>query len=432
MPLLYLGICLVFLVLMMTRLKLNAFIALLLSAFLMGILQAMPPPAVLQSITLGIGKTMADLILILTFGAMLGKVLEITGGAYKITHVMVNTLGRARIGYAILLAGFIIGMPMMYNASFLVLIPIVYSFSHVTKISLIQLGIPLSASLSVAHGYLPPHPAPVIVAQQYGADINTVFLYGLCLSVPAIILAGVVLPRFYRNISVTPPPQLFTPLTFNEQKAPSFAVSLLCATSPFLLMAAAAIAGGEGDTVLNFLGDPNIALFLAVLIALILLGIRQGYPMDSLMKEMGVAVAGIAMIVLIIAAGGGFKQILDDSGSAAYIKSLAATVSFNPIILAWSMAAVFRIVIGSATVATLTAATVMASIVKQGDISVEIMVLATGSGSLMFSHFNDIGFWMFKEYYNVTIRQTFMIWTVMECIIGLVGLIGCLILNQIL
>ncbi len=430
MPLIYLGICLVFLILIMMKLRVNAFIALLLSAFLVGVLNKMGLLSVLDSLTKGIGDTIGDLVLILTFGAMLGKMMEVTGGAYKITHVIIRKLGTNRITYAILIAGFIIGMPMMYNASFLVLIPIIYSFSYVSKIPLMQLGIPLSATLSIAHGYLPPHPAPVVVSQMYGADINTVFIFGLILSVPAIFVAGILLPKFFTKVSATPPPNLFTPQQY--ENTPSFGISLVCATIPFILMATSAIFKNYQIEWLEFIGDPNIALFIAVILSIYLLGIRRGKSMDSLMKNLGDAASSIAMIVLIIAAGGGFKQVLSDSGSANYIRDIALASNFNPIILAWMLAAVIRLVLGSATVATITAAGIMVPIVQTIDVPLEIMVLATGSGSLMFSHFNDIGFWMFKEYYNVSIKQTFMIWTVMECLIGIVGLLGCLIINMIL
>jgi Gnt-I system high-affinity gluconate transporter len=432
MPLLYIAVSFVFLIFIMIKLRVNAFIALLLSAFLVGSLNKMPLPSILGSVTQGIGGTIGDLVLILAFGAMLGKIMEVTGGAYTITNKIVQTLGKSRITYAILIAGFIIGMPMMYNASFLVLIPIIYSFSYVSKIPLMQLGIPLSASLSIAHGYLPPHPAPVVVSQMYNADINTVFLYGLTFSIPAIFLAGILLPKFFRHLEVTPPPSLFSPQEFNDNNTPAFALSLLCATFPFLLMASAAVLKDLKIELIDFIGNPNIALFLAVLLSLYLLGIRKGKTMDFMMKKLGIAIASIAMIILIIAAGGAFKQVLTDSGSADYIRDITRGLTFNPIVLAWLMAAVIRLVIGSATVATITAAGIMSPIVQSADVSKEIMVLATGSGSLMFSHFNDIGFWMFKEYYNVSIKQTFMIWTVMECLIGIVGLIGCLILNNVL
>ena len=432
MPFIYLAICFAFLVFIMIKLKVNPFIALLLSAILVGVLNQMPLPTILNSVTTGIGDTVGGLALIITFGAMLGKVMEVTGAAYKITHVIVQKLGHSKIKYAVLIAGFIIGLPMMYNASFLVLIPIIYALSFASKIKLVQLGIPLSASLSIAHGYLPPHPAPVAVSQMYNADMNTVFIYGLLLAIPAIFLAGILLPKFFTKVNAAVPTNLYNPVEFNEDNTPSFRKSLFCATLPFILMAGAALLKNLENPVIEFIGDPNMALFVAVLVAVYLLGIKGGYTMDGMMKELGIAASSIAMIVLIIAAGGAFKEVLQDSGSADYIMQVAQGVEIHPILLAWGLAAVIRLLLGSATVATITAAGIMVNIVPNSGISLELMVLATGSGSLMFSHFNDIGFWMFKEYYNVSIKETFQIWTTMECIVGIVGLIGCFILNAVL
>ena len=432
MPILSLAICLAFLLILMMRFKVNAFIALLLSAFLVGVLNRMPLSNILKSLTSGIGQTMGDLILILTFGAMLGKILEVSGAAHRITHVIVQILGEKRVAYAVLLAGFIIGMPMMYNASFLVLIPIIYSFSVVSKIPLLKIGIPLAASLSIAHGYLPPHPAPVVVSQMYEADVNTVFLYGLIFSIPAIALVGICFPKFFKKVDVSLPAHLFVNREYSTATAPSFSLSLFCTTLPFVLMVGAALLKPTGNAVIAFVGDPNVALFIAVLVAIYCLGIVQKRSLEALMKDLGLAVASIAMIILIIAAGGGFKQVLTDSGSSAYVQTVANNLSLHPILMAWSLAAFIRLMIGSATVASITAAGVMSPLVQRSGVSVEIMVLATGSGSLMFSHFNDVGFWMFKEYFNVSIKQTFQIWTVMECLIAIIGLVGCLILNALL
>lgn len=428
MPLLYIGISFVFLLFLMLRLKFNAFFALLLAAVLAGFLNSMPLAAITISVSKGVGDTMGSLVLILCFGAMLGKLLEESGAAYRITYTIINTFGKGRIQLAILVAGFIIGLPMMYNASFLVMIPIVYSFSFVSRIPLMQLGIPLSASLSVAHAFLPPHPAPIVVSEMYGADINAVFLYGLLFSVPAIVLSGMLMPRFFRHVNSMPPENLFRPPEYNENTAPDFYTSLFCAIFPFILISLGAVIPRNSSLdFLRAIGSPEVALLLSVLLGLFLLGTRRGKNMNDLMNTLGSAASSVAMIVLIIAAGGAFKQVLIDSGVSEYIKTITADLTLNPLLLGWFLAAFIRLAIGSATVATITAASILIPVVRSSEVSVELMVLATGSGSLMFSHFNDIGFWMFKEYYNVTIKETFAIWTVMESIVGTVGLAGCLI-----
>lgn len=458
MPLVFVGIGIVIMLLLLMKFKFDAFFALLITSFVVGLLNSMSPITILESIITGIGNTMGNIILIIVFGAMLGKLIEESGAAHTITYKLTDIFGINNIQYAILITGFLVGIPMMYNASFLVLIPLIYTFSSTTKLPLMYLGIPLSATLSIAHAYLPPTPAPTYVSFIYGADVNQTLLYGLVPVIPACLLAGIVLSKFFRKIDVKPPKELYTEKHFNKDELPGLGISLLTALSPVILMLFGAtidIAIGkdidyhaffesryENETlvilfsksmeIFRFLSDPNIALMLAVLIGLYTLGIRQGRDMKTLMKATGKSVGAIAMIILIIAAGGAFSQVLKDSGVNEYIAGIATGINFNPLILAFSVAAVLRLAVGSATVATMAAAGIMLPVVTGSDIRPELMVLATGSGSLLFSHFNDIGFWMFKEYYNVSIKQTFAIWTVMETIVGFVGLICALLLNLIL
>jgi gluconate transporter len=388
---------------------------------------------------------------------MLGKLVEESGAAHTITNRLTEVFGVKRIQYAILITGFLVGIPMMYNASFLVLIPLIYAFASTTNLRMMYLGIPLSASLSIAHAYLPPHPAPTYVSLIYQANINTVLLYGLIPVVPACILAGIVLSRFFKKLDVKPPKDLYNTRDFKKEELPGVGRSVITILVPVLLMLLGAVIdlifGVNVDykeviskvlihknfvifldgfiRFIKFLSDANVALMMSVFVGLYTLGIKQGRKMKDLMKSMNKAVGSIAMIILIIAAGGAFKEVINDSGAAGYIKTIAGQMNFNPILLAWITAAIIRLAVGSATVATMTAAGIMLPVVIAGNISPEVMVLATGSGSLMFSHFNDIGFWMFKEYYNVSIKQTFQIWTVMESIVAIVGLLSALFLNLI-
>jgi gluconate transporter len=428
---------------------------------------------VLDSVLNGIGGTMGKIILILTFGAMLGKLIEISGAAHTITYRMIDYMGLKNVQYAILITGFLVGLPMMYNASFLVLIPLIYTFSTTAKIPLIHLGIPLSASLSIAHGYLPPSPAPVYASLVFGADVNLVLLYGLVPVIPACLLAGIVLSKFFKKVNVMPPEELYQEHHFKKEELPGLGRSIIAAVSPVVLMLFGAIidlaittvppktelvAQGFNTitefynqffidkgldiniakiwavvlTILKFLSDANIALFAAVIIGMFTLGMRNGNSMENLMKSLGKATGSIAMIIMIIAAGGAFSQVLKDSDVNSYIMGIASDISINPLILGFSVAAVLRLAVGSATVATMAAAPIMVPIAVQSGMSPELMVIATGSGSLMFSHFNDIGFWMFKEYYNVSIKQTFQIWTVMECIVAIVGLAATLLLSLVI
>lgn len=440
MPLIIVVAGIVVLLLLMTIFKLNAFFSLLITAFLIAILNSMGINDAVSSILQGMGDTLGSLVLILTFGAMLGKLIEESGAALTIAHKLNKVLGRKYIQLAVVITGFLIGLPMIYNASFLVLIPLVYTFSTALKLPLLYLGIPLSASLSVAHGYLPPHPAPTAISIIYGADVNQVLLYGLIPCIPAIFLAGIVLSHFFKKLDVHPPKELFTYKKIKQEDLPPLSVSLFTTLSPVVLMLVGALVSlfcdeGEDTVILSlaeFVGNPNVALFIAVLIGMYTFGVRRRKETKDVMRSLEKSVAGIALILLIIAGGGALKQVLFDSGVATYIEGLATGMNVNPILMAWLLAAFLRLAVGSATVATITAAGIMHPIVAVSSVSPELMVLATGSGSLMFSHFNDIGFWMFKEYYNVSIKQTFQTWTVMECIIGVVGLGTVFLLDMIL
>lgn len=457
MPLLYVAAGIAIMLILLMWLKLDAFFALLITSFAVGAMSGMGMLEVLDSVLEGIGGTMGNIILILTFGAMLGKLIEESGAAHTITYKLTELFGVGKIQYAILITGFLVGIPMMYNASFLVMIPLIYTFSSTTRLPLMYLGIPLSATLSIAHGYLPPHPAPTYVSFVYGADVNHTLLYGLVPVIPACLLAGILLSRFFRKLEVKPPEELYQEKHFKREELPGVGRSVFTAIIPVLLMllgalvdlligkdvdylaylnermsnASMALLFSRGLRLVKFLSDPNMALMMAVLIGLYTLGLKQGRKMSELMKSLGKSVGAIAMIILIIAAGGAFSQVLKDSGVNEYIKEVAIGIKFNPLILGFCVAAILRLAVGSATVATMTAAGILLPIVQGSDIMPELMVLATGSGSLLFSHFNDIGFWMFKEYYNISIKHTFAIWTVMESIVGFVGLGCALLLNLV-
>jgi len=438
MPLLIIIAGIILLFVLISIAKISAFLSLLITSFAVGLLNHMEPTTILQSITSGLGSTMGSLALIIVFGAMLGKLLEESGAAHQITHKLVELFGLGKIQIAIMITGFLVGLPMIYNAGFLVLIPLIYALSASTKLPLIYLGLPMCAALSVTHGFLPPHPAPTSIAFLFHADLNKTLLYGIIVALPAIFIAGPWLSRFYGKWKLTPPKALFIEREFTRQELPSLTASLITALSPIALMLSGAIIQmalpeAYGNiTFLKFISDPTIALFLAVFIGVYLFGIRKKRKMSDMMKSLSDSSSGIAMILLIIASGGAFKQVLIDSGSADYIKQIAGGFHLSPLVLTWSVAALIRFAIGSATVSCITAAGLTLPLIAGSGVSPELMVIATGAGSLMFSHFNDIGFWMFKEYFNATVKQTFLVWTVMETLIGIIGLLGSLILSHLI
>ena len=281
----------------------------------------MEPLTILQSITAGLGSTMGSLALIIVFGAMLGKLLEESGAAYQITNKLVDLFGLGKIQIAIMITGFLVGLPMIYNAGFLVLIPLIYALASSTKLPLIYVGLPLCAALSVTHGFLPPHPAPTSIAFIFHADPNLTLLYGTIVAIPSIIIAGPLLSRFYMNWKLMPPKELFVARDFTEAELPSLGASLITALSPIFLMLSGSIlqmalpVESSNIKILKFFSDPTIALFFAVFIGVYLLGIRKKRKMSDLMKTLSDSSSSVAMILLIIASGGAFKQVLVDSGT---------------------------------------------------------------------------------------------------------------------
>ena len=438
MPLVYLGAAIVLLLALIAWLKLNPFVALILTSFLVGIVNGMAPQAALGSILKGLGDTMGSVVLVIVAGASLGKLIEESGAAHVVSKRLTDMFGYKRIQWSLMLTAFFIGLPMFYNASFLVLTPLVYALSASTGLPLLYLGIPASAALSVTHGYLPPHPAPTSVAAMLHADANMTLLFGIILAIPAILLGGPVLARFFRNTKNQPPPGLYTHREFRPEELPGLGISLFTILVPVLLMLAGAVvtmtasSGGILMATAKFLSDANVALLLAMLTGVYTLGIRRGRKMDSLMNSVTAATASVSMLLLIIGSGGAFKQVLLDCGTADVIKRAATQAAISPILLAWGAAALIRFSVGSATVAAITAAGIVLPVLPGSGVRPELMVIAICCGSLMFSHFNDSGFWMFKEYYGATIKQTFQVWTVMECIVGTAGLVGVLLLNSLL
>ncbi len=419
--------------------RFHAFIALILVALAVGISLGMPLPSVIKAIQNGVGGTLGGIALILGFGAMLGAVIAESGAAQRITDYLVDLFGPRWIQPALMLTGFIIGIPMFYTVAFIMLIPIIFSIAIRTKLPLLYVAIPMISALSVTHGFLPPHPAPTAIAELYGADLNLTLIYGLYLAVPTILIAGWWFGSTLRRFETPAPPELFKNERLPEDQLPAFGMSIFVALLPVLLMALGAYAkfqfpeGSTAYNVLVFIGNSNMALLIAVLAGVYLLALRNGRQMKDVMQSLGDAVKPIAIIMLIIAAGGAFKQVLVDSDAKEYIQQVSGSWNISPIFLAWLIAALLRVSLGSATVAAMTAGGIVAATLGGNEaVRPEILVLATGAGSLTASHVNDTGFWLFKEYFNLSIVQTLKTWTVMETIVSIGGLIGCFILDAIL
>ncbi|MCF6223384.1 MAG: gluconate:H+ symporter [Flavobacteriaceae bacterium] len=435
MPLLIVIIGIILLFIMIAVFKLNAFIAFIIICLFVGIAGGMELEAVINSIQTGIGNTLGFLVMILGLGSMLGKLVADSGAAQRITSQLVTSFGIKNIQWAVVLAGFIVGIPMFYSVGFVILIPLVFTVAASTKLPLLYVGLPMLASLSVTHGFLPPHPAPTAISGMFNADIGKTLVYGIIIAIPTIIVAGPLFSRTIKNIKATPLKEFYNPIILKDNEMPGLRISILSALLPVILIGFTTISNSllPNDfklmPIIDFIGNPVIAMLISVLVAIYTLGLARGRKMTDIMNSVTTAISSITMILLIIAGAGALKQILTDSGVSNYIAGMLAESSISPLILAWLIATVLRICVGSATVAGLTAAGIILPLISSTGASPELMVLAIGSGSLMFSHVNDGGFWMFKEYFNLSIKETLKTWTLMETIIGVMGLIGVLILN---
>ena len=436
MPFLSVAIGVALLLLLMIRFKLNGFIALILVALAVALLLGMPIDKVIASAEQGVGNTLGKLALIIGFGAMLGKLLADCGGAQRIASTLIEKSGRQYIQWAVVLTGFIVGFALFYEVGFVLLLPLVFTIAASARIPVLYIGVPMAAALSVTHGFLPPHPGPTAIALIFHADMGKTLLLGTILAIPTVILAGPIYARLLKGIDKPIPEGLFNPRTFTEKEMPSFAVSVWTALVPVILMAVRALAEmllPRSHALLvyaEFIGDPVMATLIAVLIAIFTFGLNRGRSIDEVMSSIADSVKIIAMILLIIGGGGAFMQVLVDSGVDRHIASIMHGSGVSPILLAWSIAAFLRIALGSATVAAITAGGIVAPLIATTGTSPELMVLAVGSGSLIFSHVNDPGFWMFKEYFNLSIMETVKSWSALETIIAVCGLVGCLLLNM--
>ena len=436
MPLIIISLGILFLFLLIIVFRLNAFIAFILVSIAIGIGQGMELNAIVGSIEKGIGNTLGFLVIILGLGAMLGKLVAESGAAQKITNGLISIFGIKNTRTAIMLTGFIVGITMFYSVGFVILVPLVFTVATATGLSLISIALPMLAALSVTHGFLPPHPAPSALSIMFEADLGKTLIYGIIVAIPSILISGPLLTRFIPKVEAKPLKEFMASKVFEEAELPSLSNSLITALLPVILIGFSTIVISLISvdnflySTIKFIGNPVIALLLTVLIGIYTLGIARGNSMEGIMKIFGTAVSGITMVLLIISGAGALKQILIDSGVSNYIGSLLELTSMSPLIIAWLIATLIRFSVGSATVAGLTTAGIVLPLVQSSGVSPELMVLAIGSGSLMLSHVNDSGFWLFKEYFNLSIKETLSTWTVMETSIGISGLLGVLIFEN--
>jgi Gnt-I system high-affinity gluconate transporter len=428
-----LGICLLLFLILV--LKFNSFLSFVVVSLAVGLAEGMPLDKAVVSIENGIGNTLAFILMILCFGAMLGKLVSESGAAQKITSQLVKTFGVKNIQLALMLTGFVVGISLFYDVGFFVMIPLVFTIAASTGLPLLYVGLPMLAALSVTHGYLPPHPAPTAIAAMFNADIGKTMVYGIIVAIPAIIISGPILSKALSKIEAKPLKEFVSQKPLKEEELPGFWTSFFSALLPVVLIGISTIAGfilKEDNIVrkmLGYVGNPVIAMLLSVLFAVFTLGLARGRKIPDIMNSLTHSVVSITTLMLLIAGAGALKQVLVDSGVSTYIGELLSKSSLSPLFLGWLIATVLRFCVGSATVAGITTAGIVLPMVSGTGVTPELMVLAIGSGSLMLGHVNDGGFWLFKEYFNLSVKDTVRTWTIMETSIGISGLIGVMILS---
>lgn len=434
MSLVFVFISILVLILLITWLKFNPFLAFLISSILAGFLLGIPPEQIAGSIQKGIGGLLGDLVIVIVMGAMLGKLVAESGAAQRISDTLMSIFGIKNVTWAMMVTGLVVGIPLFYNVGFVLLVPLVFTISYRYKLPAVYVGIPLLAALSVTHGFLPPHPSPAALVAQFGANMGLTLVYGLIIVVPTIIIAGPIFAKFLKNIEAKPL-ETFQAKPKAEEDLPGTFNSFFSALFPvFLLIGTTILTLNMSNDhwlfpYLKFVGDPGMVMLISLLIATYTIGVRMKFKIPALMDIYVVASKDVAMILLIIAGAGALKQVLMDSGVSQTIADSLQNWDVHPLILAWTITAIIRVCVGSATVAGLTTAGIIAPLVSGGVVDPNLLVLSIGAGSLMFSHFNDAGFWLFKEYFNVSVKDTIKSWSLMETIVAVVGLGGVMILD---
>jgi Gnt-I system high-affinity gluconate transporter len=431
-------ISILLLILLITWAKWNPFLAFLVASLLAGSCLGIAPEQLTLSVKKGIGDMLGELVVVICIGAMMGKLVAESGAAEKIAARLMDSFGPRYFQWAMMVTGFIVGIPLFYNVGFVLMIPLVFSVVYRTKLPAVYVGVPMMAALSVTHGFLPPHPSPTALVAQFHANIGLTLIYGILIAIPAIILAGPLFARTLKNIR-SQPLGTFTPPSLAQEQLPGTWNSFLSALLPVMLLLVTtglpyviALDGTIGK--LNrLLSDPLIVMLLSLLIITYTLGIQTGRSIKNIMHSYGEAVKDVALVLLIVAGAGALKQVFIDSGVSLSIGNLLLDLRVNPLVLGWLIAALIRVCLGSATVAGLTAAGILAPLMgTHPSINPNLMVLSIGAGSLMFSHVNDSGFWMFKEYFNLSVKDTLRSWSLMETIVSLAGLFGVLLLQLLI
>jgi GntP family gluconate:H+ symporter len=418
-----------------TWLRVPAFVALTIGSFFVGLASGMPLAEIPRAFQQGVGDTLGFVAIVIGLGTVIGKLLAESGGALVVAESMTRALGRRRLDWSLLLSAFLIGLPVFFQVGFVLLAPVLFTLVRETGTPLLRLGIPMAAGLSVAHGLVPPHPGPLAAIERLGADTGVTMFYSIALGLPIAAIAGPVFGRFISRRMIVSPGAMAQQLSAaGRNRSAGIGMTLATILLPVALMLAAAAAqmtaaDGTMRRAFEFLGNPLVAMLGATLVSMYTFGHACGFDRRRLLEFAEASLPAIASVLLVVGAGGGFGRVLNAAGAGTAIAGAMQGFQVAPLLLGWMIAALLRLAVGSATVACVTAAGIVAPMLgAMPHINRELMVIAIGAGSLIASHVNDGGFWLVKEYYNTSVTQTMATWTLMETIISVLGLAGVLML----
>lgn len=426
------------LVVLITWFKLHPFLALILGSLTVGAIAGRNMLDVVGSFTTGVGDTIKGVGVLIALGAMFGKLLADSGGADQIVATIVGRSSPRMLPWSMAAIGAIIGLPMFFEIGLVLLMPVIFLVAKRAERSIISLGIPALAGLSAMHGFVPPHPGPLAAIDAVDADLGRTLALGILVAIPTIVVAGPLFARFADRWVPVPAGDLYDATTEIRERRPTFGATLATVLLPVVLMMGKAysdIALDEGTGLrktLDFIGEPFVALLISVIVAVFTLGVASGMDKNDISDVLNKSLPPIAGILLIVGAGGGFKQTLIDTGIAEVVADFVKDSGVSVLLLAWLVAVLIRLATGSATVATITAAGIMSPIAQDlGSTEVSLLVLAIGAGSVFFSHVNDAGFWLVKEFFGLSVVQTIKSWSIMETILSVSGLVVVLLVNTV-
>lgn len=415
----------------------HAFISLTVASLFLAIMSGLSMDKIVDAYETGVGSVLGHLVGILALGTILGKMMSASGAGVQISEYFVRIFGVKKLPWAMLFTGFIVGIPVFFEVGIVILLPLVIAIRAKTKQNILLIGLPLIAGLSIVHGIVPPHPGAMTAISIYEADLGKVLLYSLIIALPTAIIAGPLFAKWvYKRVIPVGEPKLVSSTT-EVERPPSVGVSFFIILLPVILILLSVFAPFMKflpviiTEVLIFIGSPVIALLISCFVAFYLLGYRQGMGKKDIKRLTDECILPVGSIILIIGAGGGFKEILIESGVGDAIAMMSEQISLSPIVLAFLVAGLIRVATGSATVALTTAAGIVSPVIAHmTDVNLELLVIATGAGSLMLSHVNDAGFWLVKEYLGLTVKETFKTWTVLETLLSFIAFGAVLLIDN--